>query len=137
MDDARIQPTTTAPAPSAVGIPLLTVGCQPGKKPRALGPARAGRCAVGCTPSSMSLAAQHCASRLLHTVLGGRAEIGPLALICFSEFSELVEIIANFKKLYRIHLTSENYEINFVGYILSCSRFYKCYKNISHTRFAC
>jgi hypothetical protein len=45
----------------------------------------------------------------------GRAEIGPLALICFPEFSELVQIIANFKKLHMIHLTSENYETNFVG----------------------
>jgi hypothetical protein len=104
MADARIQPATTAPAPSTVGIPKLTVGCQPGKKPRALGPARAGRCTVGCTPSSMPLAAQHCASRLRHTMLMGRAKISPLASICFSEFSELVEIIANFKNLYRIHL---------------------------------
>jgi hypothetical protein len=51
---------------------------------------------------------RYCASR-------PRAEDGPLALICFPEFSELVQIIANFKKLQRIHLTLENYEANFVG----------------------
>jgi hypothetical protein len=42
------------------------------------------------------------------------AEAGPLALICFPEFSELVQIIANFKNLHRIYLTLENYETNFV-----------------------
>jgi hypothetical protein len=45
----------------------------------------------------------------------GRAEIGPLALICFPEFSELVQIIANFKNLHKIHLTSENFETNFIA----------------------
>jgi hypothetical protein len=45
----------------------------------------------------------------------GQAEIGLLALICFPEFSELVQIIANFKKLHTIHLTSKNYETNFIG----------------------
>jgi hypothetical protein len=49
-----------------------------------------------------------------NTMLMGRAEIDPLALICFPEFSELVQIIANFKILHMTHLTSENYETNFV-----------------------
>jgi hypothetical protein len=40
---------------------------------------------------------------------------GPLALICFPEFYELVQIIANFKNLHMIHLTSANYETNFIG----------------------
>jgi hypothetical protein len=44
-----------------------------------------------------------------------RAEAGSLALFCFSKFSDLVQIIANFKNLHMIHLTSENYETNFVG----------------------
>jgi hypothetical protein len=35
-------------------------------------------------------------------------------LIYFPEFSELVQIIANFKNLHMIHLTSENYEIIFL-----------------------
>jgi hypothetical protein len=51
---------------------------------------------------------QHCASGL-------RAEAGMLALFCFSKFSDLVQIITNFKNLHRIHLTSENFETNFVG----------------------
>jgi hypothetical protein len=45
----------------------------------------------------------------------GRAEIGPLALICVPEFSELVQIVANLKNLCMIHLTSKNYETNFIG----------------------
>jgi hypothetical protein len=51
----------------------------------------------------------------LNTVLMGRAEIGLLALICFPEISELVQIIAKFKNLHMTHLTPENYETNFVG----------------------
>jgi hypothetical protein len=84
-----------------MGVPLLAVGYQPGKKPCELGSAlamaRAGCCAVGRTPSFVPWAAQHCASRPPRKVPMGRAEIGPLALICFPEFSELVQIIANFK----------------------------------------
>jgi hypothetical protein len=94
------------------------VGHQLGKKPPALGPtlaeARADRCVVGHAPSSVPWAARHRASRPPRTVLTGRAEIGPLALIYFPEFSELVQIIANFKNLHMIHLTSENYEIIFL-----------------------
>jgi hypothetical protein len=43
------------------------------------------------------------------------AGAGSLALFCFSKISDLVQIIANFKNLHMIHLTSENYETNFVG----------------------
>jgi hypothetical protein len=100
-------------------FPYLTVGCQPGKKLCALGPAlaeaRAGRCAMGDAPSSMPWAERHCASRPPRTVLMGRTELGPLAIICFPKFSELDRIIANFKNLYKIHLTSKNYKTNFVG----------------------
>jgi hypothetical protein len=100
-------------------FPCFTVGRQPEKKPHTLGPAlaeeRVGHYAVSRALSSMPWAARHYASRPPRTVLMGRAEIGPLALICFTEFSELVQIIANFKKLCMIHLTSENYETNFVG----------------------
>jgi hypothetical protein len=46
---------------------------------------------------------------------GPRAKFSPLVLFCFSKFSDLVQIIANFKNLYMIHLTLENYETNFVG----------------------
>jgi hypothetical protein len=99
-------------------FPYLMVGRQPGKKPRMLSPvlaeAWAGRCAMGCTPSSVPWAVQHCASRPPRTVLMGRVEIGTLPLFCFLKFYELVQIIANFNFFHMIHLTLKNYETNFV-----------------------
>jgi hypothetical protein len=56
------------------------------------------------------------ASRPPHIVQAGRA-LDSASWPCFDfpESFELVKIIANFKNLHRIDLTSENYETNFVG----------------------
>jgi hypothetical protein len=74
------------------------------------------RCAMGRAIACSVGPRLYCAIRPL-------AEAGLLALFCFSKFSDLVQIIANFKNLHRIHLASENYEANFDGYILIYSRF--------------
>jgi hypothetical protein len=58
---------------------------------------------------------QRCASRPPHTVQMGRAlDSACWPCFVFPEFSELVQIIANFKNMHKIHLISENYETNFV-----------------------
>jgi hypothetical protein len=60
--------------------------------------------------------AQRCASRLRRYYASGpRAEAGLLAFFSFSQFSDLVQIIANFINLHMIHLTSKNHETKFVG----------------------
>jgi hypothetical protein len=60
--------------------------------------------------------ARRCASRLhRYYASGPRAEAGLLAFFSFSQFSDLVQIIAIFINLHMIHLTSENHETNFVG----------------------
>jgi hypothetical protein len=56
-----------------------------------------------------------CASCPPRLVLMGRGEIGPFASFYFSNFSDLFQIITDFKNLHMIHLTLENYETNFVG----------------------
>jgi hypothetical protein len=38
-----------------------------------------------------------------------------VGLDLFSKFSDLIQIIVNFRNLHIIHLNSENYETNFVG----------------------
>jgi hypothetical protein len=74
----------------------------------ALAVAWAGRCAVGHSITWSAGPRRYCAS-------GPCTEASPLDLFCFSKFSDLVQIIANFKNLHRIHLTLENYETKFVG----------------------
>jgi hypothetical protein len=60
--------------------------------------------------------ARRCANSPPHTVQTGRAlDSARWPYFVFPEFSELVQIIANFKNLHMIHLTSENYETNFIG----------------------
>jgi hypothetical protein len=94
----RSQPTSLT---AGADIPSATAALAPGADPPLF------LCGPRAITGSVGRA-RRCAS-------GPHAEASPLAFFCFSKFSDLVQIIANFKTLHKIHLTSENYETNFVG----------------------